>query len=152
MRRRWNSQAVEYCGCASLGGVPIVPLHRFLEFGEPVGIEGLLGVGEQRLPLDQRVPQLWIALERDAEDFLFVVHELILAQNAESAPFRNRYGAVVGGEVPAQDPEQRGLARAVGADEPVPFSRVELERYPGEQGPVAERFRDIGNGDNGGAI
>ncbi len=87
-------------------------------------------------------------MEGEAEDFLLVVDELILTEHAEPKPLCNGDGAAVRGEVAAQNPEQRGLARTVGADESVPLGRVELERCPGEQGPVTERFREVGNGDH----
>src|SRR5690606_16018279 len=64
-------------------------------------------------------PQLAVAHQRDAQDLLLFVQELVLAQHAEPHGPRDREHALIGLDVPAQDAQQRRLARAVRADQPV---------------------------------
>ena len=89
-RRDWlavhatgNPQSLQNRRGPCLGSVSIVSLHGFFQFAETLGIEMLLGFGEERLLLDHRIPQFRMTLEGDTQDLLIVIQELILKKDAE---------------------------------------------------------------------
>ena len=84
-----------------------------------------------------------MAHERDLENLLFLVHELVLAQDAHAQMLGYRDRTVTGLQVAAQDVEQRGLSGAVGAHQPVALPRVELEGRAGEERAVTERLFEV---------
>ena len=58
--------------------VSIVKLDDLFQFGEAVGIEALLRIGEHSLLLDNRLPQLGVAHHGHAQDLLLLEREVIL--------------------------------------------------------------------------
>ena len=121
-----QAEAFENHGGTGFCAVAVVALHQILQFGEAIGVEVVLGVGEELLLVDHDLPQLLVPHEGHVQDLLILVEELILAQNAKAqAPGQGDLtGACI--QVACEDVEQRRLARAVGADEAVALTGVEL--------------------------
>ena len=75
---------------------------------------------------------------------LGVVGLALLAQVAHARRRRReRHGPALGSGAAGQDLEQRGLARAIGADEAHDVARADREVEPGEQRPVPVRRRQL---------
>ena len=114
------------------------------ELGELVGIEFLSGRGEQPILGDRHLPQLGIAHQRDIENRLVLVEELILLQDPQAQALRDRNRALAGFDVAGQHVEERGLAGPIGPHQAVALASVELERYMGEECLLAVELADIG--------
>ncbi len=125
-------------------------LDRLLEAGETVRVEGLLRLGENGLLLLHGLPQLTIAHQGHPEDLLVLEEEVVLSQHAQPGGLRHRHLALGGVQGACQDVQQRGLARAVGADQAVALPGVELEGDAGEERSVAEGLGEVRDGDHGG--
>ncbi len=78
-----EAQSLENLGRSGLGCVAVVPLDGLLQLAEALRVEALLGLGQELLLLHHGVPQLGVAHEGHAEDFLVLVQELVLAQDAQ---------------------------------------------------------------------
>ena len=89
-----------------------------LDFGDAMGIAGVLGLGEQRLALD-------VGLEHEIDQPLRAAGGLLL-DAADAGLFGQAHRARLGGDFAADQPKQRGLAGAVAPDQPHP--------RPGRQG------------------
>src|SRR5690606_346408 len=85
-----------------------------------------------------------------AEDLLVLVEELVLTEHAQAGGLRHGHLARGGLAVSREDPEQRGLAGPVRADQPVALAGIELEGGAREEGAVAEALLEVRNGDHGG--
>ena len=116
---RRQAEALEDRRGAGLGGVPVEVLGPGLQLGEPVGVEGLRGPGEQGLLLGQDLPQLAVAHEGHVEDGVLLVQEVVLAQHPDAGPLGPADLAGAGVRLPREDVEQRRLAGAVGAHQAV---------------------------------
>ena len=114
------------------------------ELSELVGVEFLGGRGEEPLLGDRRLPQRLIAHQRDIENRLVLVEELILLQDPQAQALRNRDRALAGFDVAGQHVEERGLAGPIGPHQAVALAGVELERHLGEERLLAVELADIG--------
>ena len=144
-----EAEAVQDLARLRLEGVAaemVVGLLHFAEAGQdPVQIAGLGRVRQVVLQLLELVVQVADAAaagnrlveHRPARHLLDV-----LAEVADRQPLRHRHVALVGGLLADDHPEQRGLAGAVGADEPDLFTGVELEAGVDEEDLAAVLLAD----------
>jgi hypothetical protein len=100
-------------------------------------VEMAMCIVQELIVLDQRLPKLQVAHQRDVDDQLVLVQELVLTQDTQPQSIGDRYRAGAGLVVPAQNVEQRRLAGTIGADQPIPLTCVELERCVREQRAIA---------------
>ena len=143
-----EAEALEDLARAGLRGVAVVALEDLLQFGKTVGVEVSVLRFHQRLPFDHRAPQIGVPLKGDAEDLLFVVEELVLAQDADLEALRygdGPLGRILGAP---EDVEERRLAGPVRAHEAVALAGVEEEGRVAEEDLAAERLSEAGDGDH----
>ncbi len=149
MQLRRDPEALEDLAGPRLEGVAVSPQDDVLEFRVAVGFEVVLGAGEDPFLLGHRVPQRPVAHHHDIEDAVALVPEVVLAQDAQPRALRDRELPGAGGLLAGENPQQRGFATAIGADDAVALARVELERSALEEQLVAVVLREIGQGDHG---
>jgi hypothetical protein len=135
---RGEAEPLEDGGRARLRRVAVVPLEGLLENREAIRVEVLVRLREDLLLLDHRLPQLRVPHQRDLQDLLLLVEELVLPQDAQTRRLRNRDRPLARLLVAREDPEERRLPGAVGAHEAVPLARVELEGGVAEEHPLTE--------------
>jgi hypothetical protein len=104
-------------------------------------------VGDAPL-LGERVPHHRVAAHREVEDDLAVVEEAILPQHADARPLDQRHRPLGRLLVAGEDPDERALARAVRAHQPVTAPGVELQRHAREQRAGAVFLAEGGRGDH----
>ena len=85
----------------------------------------------------------------EVEDDLVVLEELVLPEDADAGAAGDGDGALGRRLVAGEDLEERGLARPVGADEPVARARVELERHSLEEHAPSVGLGELGDADHG---
>src|SRR5262249_17619981 len=119
-------------GGVALGGVAVLLGDGALELAEPRPfVVGELRAREQLLLLVHRGPELLVAHDDDGENFVLFEGELILLQDRRFLGTRHRPGVPV--ELPGEDLEERRLAGAVRAGEPVAAALAEVDRHVFEQ-------------------
>ena len=143
-----EAEALEDLAGASLRGVAVVSLEGLLEFREPVGVEGPVFLRDQSLALDHRPPEFGVSHERDAEDRVVLVQEVVLPEDAEPESLRHADGALGRIFGAAEDVEQRRLAGAVGAHESVALAGVEQKGRVAEEDLASERLPQARDGDH----
>ena len=138
-RRRLGRVAVERRELVlELGGVqPFFLAHRGLRV-EPVAL--LI-----------HLPQTLVTHDHGVEDGELLERELILPQLADARVRRDRYVAVRGLELAAQNLEESRLARAVRADQAITMAVAELDGHVLEQRFLTELDGDVGCGNHGGS-
>ena len=112
-------ETLEDSGGTGFGGVAVVVLHEFFELTEAIGVKGLVRRRQQSFLFHDRVPQLGITHHGDVQYRLVSVQELILSEDAQPEPLGHGYRASGGLGAATQNLEERGLAGAVGTDQPV---------------------------------
>jgi hypothetical protein len=107
-------------------------------------------VREQRLALDQGVPDVVPTHHRDLEDRCPLVLEMVLLEDAEAGAPRHVDVAVGGHLLPGKNPQESRLARTVGSHEAVAAAGIELQRDLREERVGAPGFGEIRDGNHGG--
>ena len=114
-------------------------------------------VGRFRVRVDQVAlthggPHFGVALHHDIQHALVLVGELVLIELAHAHAGLQHDVAGTLLQLAAQDLHQRGLATAVGADQPVAVAVAELDGDVLEQRLGFELDREIGRGKHQGAV
>ena len=143
-----DAEPLEHLAGAGFEGIAVVAEDQVLQLGVAVGVELLLGVGEQALLLDHRLPDVVVAHHGDFEDGHVLVPEVVLLEDAQLEALGHRDSPLAGDVVPGEDLEEGGFARAVGPHEAIAVARVELNRDPLEQRLGAEGLSKVGYGDH----
>ena len=84
----------------------------------------------------------------DNEDHVLVAHEAILAEDADARALVDGHAPFGRLLVTRHDLEERGLAGAVRANEPVARAAHQLQRDAFEERPCAVRFPEVGDADH----
>ena len=110
-------------------GLPAVQLGELgLELGGAVAVLlAEVGLGVQRLLLLGDLEKARVALHDRVEDCLALIGEVVLLEHRHTVLRVERDVALRGLEVAGEDAKERGLARAVRADDAVAVARQELQ-------------------------
>ena len=138
VRRGRDAEPLEHGRRPRLERVAPRGRDRVLEVREPHRVP--LAVVDDPRALLQGAPRRSVAGHRQVEDDLVDVEEAVLAEDADARARRERHAPVRRRLVPREDLQERGLPRAVRADEAVAGAGVELERRVREERAVAVRL------------
>ncbi len=147
VRRHRDAQALQHRAGPGLQRVTIVGSDAVLEIGDPDRIG--MGFGRQPALLGQRPGDHLVPAHRQVQDDLGVVQEAVLAQHPHPRALGQQHLAGAGLLVTGQDAQERRLARAVGAHQPVTAAGVQLKRHPLEQGAGPVGLGDARGGKQG---
>ena len=143
-----DAEPLEDLARPRLERVAVVAQDQVLELGIAVGVELGLGVGQELLLLDHRLPDLVVAHHRHLEDRHVLVAEVVLLEHAELEALGHRHRPLARLLVTGEDLQEGGLARAVRPNQAITVAGVELDRGPGEQGLGSIALTEIGDGDH----
>src|SRR6185312_13537881 len=143
-----NAESFEHFAGAGLQGIAVVAEDEVLQVGVAVGVEFLVGVGEEALLLDHGLPDVVVAHHGHFEDGHVLETEVNLLEDAQLEALGHRDGAFAGDVIPGEHFEERRLARAIGPHEAIAVAGIELNRDPLEQRLGAEGFAKVGYGDH----
>ena len=90
----------------------------------------------------------FLAARRDVQDRLLARGRALLREKAEVRAALPLDRAGVGALLTEDEPEERGLARTVGPDEPEPIGARDEERHVGKQFAGAVGLGDVGDGEH----
>jgi hypothetical protein len=133
---------------ARLQCVTVELSHGVLEVGQAPRIT--LPVIDDGAALREGLPGRAVAHHGELANDLLIVEEMVLPQHAHPGAAGQRDGAVAGWLVARHDTNERRLARAVGAHQPVAAARVQLQRDAFEQRARAEGLGQILNAEHAG--
>ena len=129
--------------------VAVVPLEDVLQRREAARVEVLAGARQDAFALGHRAEELLVAHERDIEDRIAGVQELILPQDPEAHVPGHGHRPRARRHVARQDVQQRRLPRPVSAHQPVALAGIQPERRLAKEGAVPEGLLKFGDGDHG---
>ncbi len=142
-----DAEALEDGARARLEGGAVVRRDAVFELGEPRGVADVLARGELAL-LGEGARHDLVAGHRHVEDGQRILGGSDLGGARPTRVLVDDDGAIGRGLVPGEDLEERRLARAVGADEPVAGAGDELEGHALEEGARAVGLAEIGDRDH----
>ena len=143
-----DAEPFEHLARPGFQGIAVVAEDQVLHLGVAVGVEFRLGVGEQALLLDHRLPDVVVAHHGDFQDGHVLVAEVVLLEDAQLEALGHRDRPLAGDVVPGEDAQKGRFTRAVGPHEAIAVAGVELDRHPLEQGLGAEGLTKVGDGDH----
>ena len=145
-----DADALQQLAGARLGRVAVLLGERRFELrGADVVLLGGVGIRVDRVLVLLDLPHFAVAHQHDVEHAHVLVGELVLLELAQPLVRIERDVAAGRLEIAAENPDQRRLAAAVGADQPVPVAVAELDVDVLEQGLRPELDRDVGGGEHG---
>ena len=130
LRRLVEAEAAEDAGRARRRGVGVDVDEARLDVGDPLGVAGALGLGDQRRALG-------VGGEHEVDQRLGPAGRLLL-DAAEPRVLRGRDRAGLGRQFAADQPEERRLAGAVAADEADPRAARQRRGRAVDQQALAE--------------
>jgi hypothetical protein len=107
---RGDPQALEDLAGAGLQAVAVLSQDDVFQPRVAVAVEVPIGMGQEPLLLDHRLPELGVSHHHDVEDALALVLEVVLLEHPERGALRYRDLALAGLLPSAQDLEQGGFA------------------------------------------